>query len=150
MKSGGRGRERAITDSAHRADRLPAAITPARWLTAPTTFASARYNAAVKEYNVTRTSVPQVFFASLVGFRRAEFLDLEAHELAVAGTQRPLISDDGERIAELMATAGRRALSAVEAASSQARAWAEKASARGRGLPPGSGEQPPGGGAPPA
>ena len=112
--------------------------------------ARAKYNAAVKEYNVARTSIPQVFFAGLVGFRRAEFLDLEARELADAGTQRPLISDDGERVAELLGTARRRALSAVEAASSQARAWAEKASARGRGLPPERGEQPPGGGAPPA
>ncbi len=111
--------------------------------------ARARYNAAVKEYNVARTSIPQVFFAGVVGFRRAEFLDLEARELADAGTQRPLVSDDGERITELMGKARRRALSAVEAASSQARAWAERASAREPVPPPERGELPPSGGNPP-
>lgn len=99
------------------------------------TLESARklYNVAVKEYNVVRTSMPHVFYSRLLGFNAAMYLDLEAVESPEAATQKPIISDDGERVNELLGRAGSRMLGAAKRLAEQGRLLAEKSATHGQG-----------------
>ena len=89
-----------------------------------------RYNAMAKQYNVLRTSVPHVFYSGLLGFRTAPYLTMDAVEGPDQTIQRPLVSDDGERVRELMGRAGTGVLGAARAVAEQGRLLAEKGAAR--------------------
>lgn len=70
------------------------------------------YNAAVKSYNVTRSSIPHIFYASTLGFRTAPYLEFEgATQLLDVGTLKSFSSDeDGERLNMLLGQAGNKLL----------------------------------------
>ncbi len=84
------------------------------------------YNNRAKVYNTARTSLPNAFFASGLGFGPAEYLTVEAEELPESGVQRPMISEDSERLNRILAGAGTRAVSAARQMGQQGRAMAER------------------------
>jgi len=86
--------------------------------------ARTRYNGVVKEYNTQRTSIPHVFYSGLLGFRQAEFLHLES------ATAAPMISDDGERINQLLGMAGTKVMGAAQAMGQQGKILAERGAAK--------------------
>jgi hypothetical protein len=92
--------------------------------------ARTRYNQVAKVYNVERTSIPHVFYAQLLGFNPAQYLTVEAIESRDAGIQQPIISDDGERVNELLARAGTRVFGVAKTIAEQGRMLAEKGVAR--------------------
>ncbi|OIQ90657.1 LemA family protein [mine drainage metagenome] len=66
-----------------------------------------KYNAAVKAYNVRRSSVPAVFYASTLGFKPAPYLEFTGgDEASDIGTVHGFASDDGERLNMLLGQAG--------------------------------------------
>lgn len=79
-----------------------------------------RYNAAAKSYNVKRTSIPHIFYASTLGFKSAPYLDLASAETEDIGMLKTMNSDDSERINQLLGAAGSRTASALRAAGSKA------------------------------
>jgi hypothetical protein len=88
-----------------------------------------RFNNRAKEYNVRRGSFPHVFYSSMIGFNAAQYLDFDAfHEQSGQGA--PLISDDGERMRQLMGQAGSRALEAGRNLAHHSKALAEKTVAK--------------------
>ena len=84
------------------------------------------YNNRAKVYNTARTSLPNAFFASALGFGPAEYLTVEAEELPESGVQRQMISEDSERLNRILAGAGTRAVSAARQMGQQGRAMAAK------------------------
>ncbi len=88
------------------------------------------YNAKAKTYNTVRTSLPNVLYSAALGFGPAEYLSLDAVELADAGVQRPMISDDSERVNRLLNVAGTKAISAARQIGQQGKALAEKGATR--------------------
>lgn len=91
--------------------------------------ARTRYNQAAKEYNVTRTSIPHVFYSGLLGFHAAGYLDMDAVE-SDSSFQKPIISDDGERVNELLGKAGGKMLGAAKRMAEQGKMLAEKGTTR--------------------
>ncbi len=85
-----------------------------------------RYNAAAKEFNVARTSIPHTFYASILGFSKADYLEMEAFESGDASFQRPMVSDDGQRLNALLGTAGKGMASAAKTLAEQGKALAEQ------------------------
>ncbi len=73
-----------------------------------------RYNAAVKNYNVKRSSIPTVFYATTLGFRVAPYLEFDgATQIVDMGTIRSFSSDDdGVRLNALLGQAGSKVLEA--------------------------------------
>lgn len=78
------------------------------------------YNAATKTYNVRRTSIPDVFYSKLLGFGEAPYLDFDGSSEKNSATLQQFVTDDGERLNQLLSNAG----SKVRAASQQATAVA--------------------------
>ena len=89
-----------------------------------------RCNSAIKEYNSKRSSLPHALYASLLGFRPARYLELEAVESDDAIVQKQIIADDGDRLNELLGMAGSRVLGATKVIAAQGKEIAEKAAAR--------------------
>jgi len=89
-----------------------------------------RYNQVAREYNVTRTSLPHVFYSQLLGFNPAQYLTPEATESRDAEIERSFVSDDGERVNELLARAGTKVFAVAKSIAEQGRALAEKGAAR--------------------
>jgi hypothetical protein len=89
-----------------------------------------RYNAAAKEFNVARTSVPHAFYADILGFSKADYLEMEAFESGDASFQRPMISDDGQRLNALLGTAGKGVMDAAKTLAEQGKALKEKGTAQ--------------------
>lgn len=73
-----------------------------------------RYNGAVKEYNVKRSSIPTVFYATTLGFKVAPYLEFEgANQVIDMGTIKSFSSDDdGARLNALIGMAGNKVLEA--------------------------------------
>jgi hypothetical protein len=92
--------------------------------------ARTHYNQAVKEYNVARTSIPLVFYAHLIGFRAAQYLNLDAVESPDSAAQKPMVSDDGERVNQLLGMAGSKVRDAAKNIAQQGKMLAEKGVAR--------------------
>jgi LemA protein len=71
-----------------------------------------RYNANVKAYNVKRSSIPSVFYATTLGFRVAPYLEFDgATQVVDMGTIRDFSSDDdGVRLNELLGQAGNKVM----------------------------------------
>ncbi|NOS95543.1 MAG: hypothetical protein HOP26_03870 [Methylotenera sp.] len=71
-----------------------------------------KYNAAVKAYNVKRSSIPHVLYASTLGFKNAPYLEFDGETpLLEVGTMKTFVTDDdGERINILLGQAGNKLL----------------------------------------
>jgi LemA protein len=68
-----------------------------------------KYNADVKTYNIKRSSMPHVFYASTLGFRIAPYLEFEGNDQTMdMGTLKSFASDDGERLNQLLGQAGNK------------------------------------------
>jgi LemA protein len=89
-----------------------------------------RYNQKVKEFNVLRTSIPHVFYSHLLGFRAAEYFNEQAIESPDAGMQKAMISDDGERVNELLGRAGSAVAGAARNMAGHGRQVVKKGAAR--------------------
>jgi hypothetical protein len=86
-----------------------------------------RYNAAIKEYNSKRSALPHALYAGFLGFKPAKYLDLDNIEAPDAGVQKQIISDDGDRLNQLLGMAGTKVLDATKAAATQGKLIAERA-----------------------
>lgn len=88
-----------------------------------------KYNAAVKAYNTTRSSIPHVFYASTLGFSSAPYLEFDgATPVLEVGAMKSFSSDDdGERLNLLLGQAGNKLLQAGTKALEGGRAIAETA-----------------------
>ncbi len=70
------------------------------------------YNRSVREYNTLRSSIPTVFYAPILGFNAAPYLEFEGNEQVMdMGTLKSFSADDdGERLNALLSTAGSKIL----------------------------------------
>lgn len=90
------------------------------------------YNAATKQYNVQRTSIPHVFYSKLLGFGPAPYLDFDgASERDVAAMQS-FNTDDGERLNQLLGKAGNTVREVTQQAGQAAGQMGQKAVVQGR------------------
>lgn len=66
------------------------------------------YNGNVRTYNTARSSIPTVFYAPLLGFKAAPYLEFEGNEQVIdMGAIKSFSSDDdGERLNALLGKAG--------------------------------------------
>ncbi len=73
-----------------------------------------RYNATVKNYNVKRSSIPTVFYATTLGFKVAPYLEFDgATQIVDMGALKTFSSDDdGDRLNALLGQAGSKVLEA--------------------------------------
>ena len=71
-----------------------------------------RYNAAAKQYNIRRTSIPHVFYSTALGFLAAPYLEFTGDSSTVQdmGVLKTFASDDGERLNALLSSAGSKTL----------------------------------------
>lgn len=71
-----------------------------------------KYNASVKIYNVARSSIPHIFYASTLGFKNAPYLEFDGETpLLEVGAMKAFVSDDdGERLNVLLGQAGNKLL----------------------------------------
>jgi LemA protein len=65
-----------------------------------------KYNAAARTYNVLRTSIPDLFYAQILGFKVAPYLDFDGASEQDFQSLKSLVSDDGERLNKLLSDAG--------------------------------------------
>jgi hypothetical protein len=88
------------------------------------------YNAHVKAYNVKRSSIPNVFYASTIGFKVAPYLEFVGSEQVLdTGAMQAFSSDaDGERLNALLGAAGNKMLAAGNKALDSGKEVAESAS----------------------
>ena len=91
--------------------------------------ARAAYNRTVREYNTVRSSIPTVFYAPIIGFKTAPYLEFEGNnQLVDMGTLKSFSADDdGERINQLIGKAGSKLLEVSEKAAEASKAVAHKA-----------------------
>ncbi|MFQ6759037.1 MAG: LemA family protein [Deltaproteobacteria bacterium] len=64
------------------------------------------YNSAVKEYNSTCLSIPTVFIARFIGFSSAPYLEFDISGVKDITSLKEFKTDDGERLQQLLASAG--------------------------------------------
>ncbi len=88
-----------------------------------------KYNAAVKSYNVARSSIPHVFYAATLGFKNAPYLEFDGETpLLEVGAMKSFISDeDGDRLNKLLGQAGNKILEAGNKAIEGSKQMAEAA-----------------------
>lgn len=89
-----------------------------------------RCNATIKDYNSHRSALPHALYAGVLGFRPARYLELESAESSDSMVERPIFSDDGDRVNELLGMAGTKMLGATRTLASQGKLLAEKAATR--------------------
>lgn len=65
-----------------------------------------RYNAAVREYNTVRSSIPTVFVARFMGFSEAPYLEFDHSGVAQVTTLKDFKTGDSERLQQLLQGAG--------------------------------------------
>lgn len=87
--------------------------------------AQRRYNGIAKDYNVRRGSFPTLLYAGFVGFGPAQYLDFDSAHPS-AGQSGTLISDDGERVRQIMGVASAKALEAGRTLAHHGRELAER------------------------
>ncbi len=87
-----------------------------------------RYNLAVRQYNTQRSSIPNVFYASAMGFRAAPYLEFDGSEHSMAlGQVKSFSSDDGEQLQALVGQAGQALLTASQKTLEVGKGVAQKA-----------------------
>jgi len=89
-----------------------------------------RCNGTIKDYNSHRSALPHTLYAGMLGFSPARYLELESTESADSMVERPIFSDDGDRVNELLGMAGTRMLGATRTLASHGKLLAEKAATR--------------------
>lgn len=65
-----------------------------------------RYNAAARDYNTARASIPTVFVARFMGFSEAPYLEFDHAGVASATTLKDFKTGDGERLQQMFQGAG--------------------------------------------
>ncbi|MEG2048750.1 MAG: LemA family protein [Comamonas sp.] len=65
-----------------------------------------RYNAAVRDYNTARSSIPTVFVARFLGFSEAPYLEFDHSGVGQVTTLKDFKTGDGERLQLLLQGAG--------------------------------------------
>lgn len=70
--------------------------------------ARSKYNNSVREYNTARSSIPTVFYAPVLGFKAAPYLEFEGNNQVMDMGSLKAFSgdDDGERLNALLGKAG--------------------------------------------
>ncbi len=78
--------------------------------------ARTNYNSSVRSYNTSRSSIPTIFYAPILGFKVAPYLEFEGNDLSMdIQTLNTFSSDvDGERLNELLGKAGGKLREASE------------------------------------
>ena len=61
------------------------------------------YNAATKAYNVRRTSIPDVFYAKVLGFASVPYLDFDGASARNPATLNAFVTEDNARLNHLLA-----------------------------------------------
>lgn len=93
------------------------------------------YNASVKEYNSVCLSIPTVFVARAIGFSKAPYLEFDHTGLVDATSLKDFKTDDGERLQQLLTSAGGNIAGATRVIASHAtqtgKMLADKAKERG-------------------
>ena len=88
------------------------------------------YNAAVKGYNAVCLSIPTVFVARFIGFSAAPYLEFDHSGLKDVTSLKEFKTDDGERLKQLLDSAGSHLVGATKTLATQAtqagRAFGEK------------------------
>jgi hypothetical protein len=79
-----------------------------------------KYNFAVKNYNSVCLSLPTVLIARLIGFSQAPYLEFDVSGLKDVTDLKEFKTADGERIQQLLHTAGFQIAEATKGAASQA------------------------------
>ena len=64
------------------------------------------YNGAVKNYNGVCLSIPTVFIAKFIGFGKAPYLEFDHSGVQDATALKDFKTDDGERLQQLLSSAG--------------------------------------------
>ncbi len=101
-----------------------------------------KFNGIAKDYNVHRSSVPHTFYAGLLGFQPAQYLNFDSMGAAMGASTAATLADDGERMREIMGLAGTKALGAGKTLANQGRMLVEKTAAKlqesglNTGMPP--------------
>jgi LemA protein len=74
--------------------------------------ARAAYNRTVREYNTSRSSIPAVFYAPMLGFKAAPYLEFEGNNQVMdMGTLKSFSADDdGDQLNALLSNAGSKLL----------------------------------------
>jgi LemA protein len=93
------------------------------------------YNDAAKEYNLARTSIPHVFYSSMLGFREAPYLDPSALKAGDAADRPLIINDDGERLNAMLRSGGAAAAVGARQITTQAKALLDKGVAKTASAP---------------
>lgn len=65
-----------------------------------------RYNAAARDYNTERASIPTVFVARFMGFSEAPYLEFDHSGVAAVTTLKDFKTGDGERLQQMLQDAG--------------------------------------------
>ena len=65
-----------------------------------------RYNAAVRDYNTVRASIPTVFVARMLGFSEAPYLEFDHSGVAPVTNLKEFKTGDAERLQQLLSEAG--------------------------------------------
>lgn len=65
-----------------------------------------RYNAAVRDYNTARATIPTVFVARWLGFSEAPYLEFDHSGVGQVTTLKDFKTGDGERLQQLLQGAG--------------------------------------------
>ena len=78
------------------------------------------YNASVKEYNSVCLSIPTVFVARAIGFGKAPYLEFDHSGVMDVTSLKEFKTDDGERLQQLLSSAGGGIAGATRVIASQA------------------------------
>ena len=92
------------------------------------------YNASVKQYNIKRSSIPHVLYASTLGFKAAPYLEFSGEGvMAEMGELKSFAADvDGERLSALFGAAGASAVRLGNRALSGGKVLADAAQERAK------------------
>ena len=96
----------------------------------------ASYNGHVRKYNTARSSIPTVFYAPLLGFKTAPYLEFEGNEQSTdMGTLKSFTADDdGERLNAMLGKAGGKLIEVSNKGLVTGKAVAQKAFEGGKVL----------------
>ncbi|MDR2187188.1 MAG: LemA family protein [Azonexus sp.] len=98
--------------------------------------ARAKYNSSVRAYNTVRSAIPTVFYAPILGFKAAPYLEFEGNtQVMDMGSLKSFSGDDnGERINVLLGKAGDKLLEVSSRTIEAGKIAAQKAVEGGKAL----------------
>lgn len=98
--------------------------------------ARSKYNNSVRGYNTARSSIPTVFYAPVLGFRAAPYLEFEGNNqvMDMGSLKAFSADDDGERLNALLGKAGGKFLEMSGKTIEAGKSVAQKAVEGGRTL----------------